>query len=53
MTVLFAEHGPEQTLLTVQIAFASQTEREAAQAQAIVPGWGESFARLDAYLAER
>lgn len=53
VTVLFAEHGPEQTLLTVRMEFASQAEREAAQAQEIIPGWGESFERLDAYLAER
>lgn len=53
VTVLFAEHGPEQTLLSVQMVFATQAEREAMQAQEIIPGWGESFERLDAYLAER
>ncbi|QWF17791.1 SRPBCC domain-containing protein [Lysobacter capsici] len=53
VNVLFAEHGPEQTVLSVRIAFASQAEREAAQARGIVAGWGESFERLDAYLAER
>ncbi|KRB03296.1 hypothetical protein ASD86_20625 [Lysobacter sp. Root690] len=53
VSVLFAGHGPEQTLLSVRIEFASQAEREAAQARGIVAGWGESFERLDAYLAER
>lgn len=53
VTVTFEAAGPEQTLLTVEMLFATQAEREAAQAQHIIPGWAETFERLDAYLAQR
>ena len=53
VTVDFAEVGPEETLLTVAIVFPGRSEREHAQAQGLVPGWSDSFERVDAYLAER
>lgn len=53
VTVDFAEQGPEETLLTVAIVFPDREERELAEDMGTVPGWSDSFERLDAYLAER
>jgi uncharacterized protein YndB with AHSA1/START domain len=53
VTVTFQAQGPEQTLLTLEMVFATDAEREEAQSQQIIPGWGETFERLDSYLAER
>ncbi|MEI2456880.1 SRPBCC domain-containing protein [Lysobacter firmicutimachus] len=41
------------TEVTLELEFASAGEREDVQTQQVVPGWGECFERLDAYLAER
>lgn len=53
VTVSFAEDGPQRTRLTLEMRFAQPGERQAAQDQHVVPGWAETFERLDAYLAER
>lgn len=53
VTVDFAEDGPERTRLRVQVEFADTDQRDEALAQGILPGWAQSFERLDAYLAER
>ncbi|MEH6419397.1 SRPBCC domain-containing protein [Pseudomonas sp. CGJS7] len=53
VTVSFADDGPERTLLSLEIVFASEAERVEMESQQIIPGWAETFERLDAYLAER
>ncbi|MGO1000515.1 SRPBCC domain-containing protein [Lysobacter sp. CA196] len=51
--VSFAEHGAGKTLLTLEMRFGTIAQRVDAEAQQIIPGWGECFERLDALVSAR
>lgn len=51
MTVTFATIA-QGTELTIHTVFLSETDREAAAAAGVIPGWESTFERLDALLAE-